>query len=102
MKTLAGHLVHIIDDDELVLEALVDLFREKGASVISSSSVEDAYRKVREAEPDIIVCDYNLDNDTNGEELLNDLSFLKGNRPICILMSGKVVASQISDRKSVV
>jgi DNA-binding response OmpR family regulator len=85
---IAGSLIMLIDDDPMVLDSLAGLFRSKGAQVITALDSEEAYREIKNANPDIIICDYKLSNDMDGGELLNDLSFIKKNSPVCILMTG--------------
>lgn len=84
---IAGNLIMLIDDDPIVVDSLTRLFRASGAEVITAMNAEEAYREIKHVNPDIILCDYNLSDGMDGEEVLNDLSFIKKKLPVCILMS---------------
>lgn len=55
-----GALIMIVDDDLSTCEVLKDVLREKGYSISSASSGEEAVRKVQEESFDIVVIDIKM------------------------------------------
>jgi DNA-binding response OmpR family regulator len=59
-------LIMLVDDDELLLEALVELFEENKYRTKSFTKSEDALEYVKGHRPDIVLCDVNLRNSSFG------------------------------------
>ncbi|MDP2387175.1 MAG: response regulator [Bacteroidota bacterium] len=70
MKTAHPTKVLIVDDDELILMALRQKLEKEGMQVFTSSNIYDAYFKVNQIEPDLILLDIVLP-DMNGLSFMN-------------------------------
>lgn len=78
----------LIDDNEIVLETLDELFRDNNHSIRSVDSIAAAEAVLQKNDVDAIICDYNL-KDSNGIELLARLRKTGFQTPF-ILISGDV------------
>jgi PAS domain S-box-containing protein len=67
-----GRLVVLVDDDELVLEALQEILKTWGFAVLSASSMDDALSRLRNTSrrPDIILTDYQLGRGDFGTDVV--------------------------------
>jgi len=67
-RDLAGTLVAVIDDEELILDAAQTLLAQWNCTVIAASSGHDALRQLADSPrpPDVLICDYRLRDDENG------------------------------------
>ena len=67
-RDLAGTLVAVIDDEELILDAAQTLLVQWNCTVIAASSGHDALRQLADCPrpPDVLICDYRLRDDENG------------------------------------
>ena len=67
-RDLAGTLVAVIDDEELILDAAQTLLVQWNCSVIAATSGHDALRQLADSPrpPDVLICDYRLRDDENG------------------------------------
>lgn len=84
---IAGSLIMLVDENPIEGKHLTDLLKDNGAEVINVRTPEEAYDKIKNCDPDIIISDYHFSQGIDGCELLNDLSFIKKNYPMCILMT---------------
>lgn len=84
---LACSLIHIVEDDDAVRQALGFLIESSGASVISHRSAEDFLAASSTPSPQAPTClllDLNLGG-TNGAELLEQLNREHRQTPVVIL-----------------
>jgi two-component system, sensor histidine kinase len=67
-RDLAGTLVVVVDDEELILDAANTLLTHWNCSVIAATSGEDALRQLADClrPPDMLICDYRLRDNENG------------------------------------
>ena len=65
-----GYLISIVDDDNSMRDALVGFFRSLGYAVRCAEDGFEALAMVKEALPDIIICDLNMPR-MSGFELLS-------------------------------
>jgi len=56
----------LVDDDELLMMALVELFQDNGYSISSFAKAEDALQFLRGHKPDLVLCDVNLNKSAFG------------------------------------
>ncbi len=61
-----GAKVFIIDDDEKLLNILESTISEEGYTVFAFSTSDDAYQALKDATPDLILSDINLETSTMG------------------------------------
>lgn len=62
-----------IDNDPTILEGMATLLRGWKCQVIAASSLADAQEKCPNQRPEIILADYQLDNDENGLDTMDEL-----------------------------
>src|SRR5947209_17606683 len=74
---LAGVRVLLVDDDELVREALHDYFTECGAGVVAAASARAALKAFMQAPPDVLVSDPRMRPGEDGFWLIAALRALK-------------------------
>lgn len=74
-RAAESKLVVVIDDDSLVLKATAGLLRRWGCEVVAATSYSDALESLNalRRRPDLIICDYQLSNGTNGVEAIEGL-----------------------------
>jgi signal transduction histidine kinase len=67
-RNLAGTLVVVVDDEELILDAAQTLLTQWNCSVIAATSGHDALRQLADSlrPPDVLICDYRLRDEENG------------------------------------
>jgi DNA-binding response OmpR family regulator len=86
METKNKHIL-IVDDDEFILWALKAKFEKEGYKVTISSNIHDAYFKINNIDPNVILLDIMLP-DMNGLEFMNLInSKIKDEKIPIILMS---------------
>src|SRR3989442_14771363 len=74
---LAGVRVLLVDDDELVREALHDYFIECGAVVVAAASARAALKAFMQAPPDVLVSDLRMPPGEDGFWLIAAVRALK-------------------------
>ena len=67
-RDLSGTVVVVVDDEELVLDAVRTLLKQWNCDVIAASSGRQAVRELATCSrpPDVLICDYRLRDDENG------------------------------------
>ena len=76
---LEGKKVRIIDDDLIDLVAMSQVLSSFGINTTVAQSAERAYELIREIDqPDLILSDFRLSEQTNGIELIRNLRKLTG------------------------
>ena len=87
---LQGTLVAFIEDDPLILEAMVQLFEQWGVEIAAGSEVESVLHDLRELgrAPDLILSDYRLDGGHTGIEAVQRLRLAFGAGIPAALISG--------------
>lgn len=88
MEDKKGKHVLVIDDDELLLEALKKKLEDTGYKVTICSNVQDAYFKVSSLKPDLIMLDIMMP-DISGIDFMNLLNsqLMVQNTPIILMSS---------------
>ena len=87
----------IVDDSEVICDMLKPMILENGYSVDTANDCEQAYRKIRERKPDLIVLDLVLP-DASGMDFCNHLKQEPDTRMIPVIMC---TASAISPQDKV-
>ncbi|MEP7244262.1 MAG: ATP-binding protein [Gammaproteobacteria bacterium] len=67
-RDLAGTLVVVVDDEELILDAAQTLLEQWGCTVVAAPSGREALQKLVASTrpPDLLICDYRLRDDETG------------------------------------
>ena len=78
----------VVDDDEIVLEALLCALEDAGFQVVPAMNGEDAVTLARHAAPDVVVTDLDLGTGMNGLRLACELRRRWPGLPI-IYISGR-------------
>jgi Na+/proline symporter/signal transduction histidine kinase/CheY-like chemotaxis protein len=71
--SLEGRVILCIDNDQSILQAMEALLRGWKCKVITASTLAEALTKTADTIPDIILADYQLDNNVNGLDLMDEL-----------------------------
>ena len=93
---LAGVRVLLVDDDELVREALHDYFVECGAVVVAAASARAALKAFMQAPPDVLVSDLRMPPGEDGFWLIAAIRALKrsqGGEVPAVAVTGDVMAA---------
>jgi CheY-like chemotaxis protein len=74
-RNLAGTLVVVVDDEELILDAVRTLLGQWNCDVIATPSGDEALRQLATytRPPDVLICDYRLRDDENGVAVVTAL-----------------------------
>lgn len=96
---LAGLLVFIVDDDNTVLEALGEYFRNRGCEVETCTSKTDTQLALRDClrSPDLLITDYYLRNGETAHDIIAIIETECGEIPTLIL-SAHAICEQIKSR----
>jgi CheY-like chemotaxis protein len=90
----------IVDDNAFFLEAATSLLEREGVTVVAVVSTSaDAIRTVREVDPDVVLVDIMLGNES-GFDLARELARIDAGRPAVILISTRAesdFAGQIAE-----
>ncbi|WP_111496698.1 MULTISPECIES: PAS domain-containing hybrid sensor histidine kinase/response regulator [Marinobacter] len=73
LSNLKDLQVLCIDNDENILDGMIALLNNWGCRVTPARSLEEAREALNGHEPDIILADYQLDDDRNGLDAMNSL-----------------------------
>jgi signal transduction histidine kinase len=91
-KQLAGQLVVVIDNDEVVLDAMAGLLQSWGAQVVVAVAAENALAEIidRDQRPDLIIADYHLDGEVKGTDAIREIAAeFEGPIPALVLTSDR-------------
>lgn len=74
-RDLSGTVVVVVDDEELILDAVRTLLKQWNCEVIATPSGRQAVRELATSTrpPDILICDYRLRDDENGVSVVTAL-----------------------------
>lgn len=97
MKTTHPTKVLIVDDDELILMALRQKLEKEGMQVYTSTNIYDAYFKVNQSEPDVILLDIVLP-DMNGLSFMNMINSNVLNTRIPVILMSSLATDDIIEK----
>jgi len=90
-SVLVGKRLLVVDDDEAILSSTSGILAAWGCQVNTAASVAQVERLMRDgAEWDFIVSDYQLENNTNGIDVIDLVRRHQGRQVPCVLISGDV------------
>ncbi|MCX7956812.1 MAG: sigma-54 dependent transcriptional regulator [Endomicrobia bacterium] len=92
-------IVLIIDDDKVLCEVLSNILEEAGHSCITSNTLEDAIRNIKENSPDIIFLDLNLP-DKKGLEVLRAIKNSCEELPVIIITGYATIENAVEAMKA--
>ncbi len=92
-KFIVGNKILIVDDEEIILETLVDMFQLKGLTVDSASNGEDALELIRDNEYEIIISDVMMDG-MSGPQLFEKVRAM-GNTSTFIFITGYEISDSL-------
>jgi signal transduction histidine kinase len=98
----AGKLVVVIDDDELVLDAMAAVLKGWGCHVVAASCDDEALAGLAEDElkPDLIISDYRLKNGKTGFEAIDRLRHEFDALIPAFLISGDTAPERLREAKA--
>lgn len=70
---LTGKKVLVLDDEPDILIAMTLLFKIWGMNIETAESYQQGHEVMTNFKPDIIICDYRIQNDMNGVEVIEGL-----------------------------
>lgn len=97
METNHPTKVLIVDDDELILMALRQKLEKEGMHVMTSTNIYDAYFKVNQTEPDLILLDIVLP-DMNGLSFMNMINSNVLNTRIPVILMSSLSTDDIIEK----
>jgi len=80
-----GKKIVIIDDEEMLLGPLVELFEAEGFEVGSAKDGEEGLKKVTEVKPDIVIVDLTMPK-MDGLTMLSKLRGIEGEKNIPVII----------------
>lgn len=89
-RDIAGLNVLLVDDDELILATMRDLFTKWGCNIWAASSLDTAMSHLGSliGRLDLIVADYRLRNNTTGIQVIDQLELVLNKRVPAIIVTG--------------
>lgn len=78
----------VIEDDEIVLQAMVSLLHSWGMTCDAAEGLSDARLLIAQRQPDLLICDYRLRDHTNGTEVIHHLRLDLGSMVPALLITG--------------
>ena len=78
----------VIDDEPDILQGMVLLLKGWGYQVVSAHRYEEALEHIQQGEPDIILCDYRLQDNMNGIQVLLKLAATMSKPVEAIIITG--------------
>jgi signal transduction histidine kinase len=73
VSSLAGLRVLCIDNDAAILQGMAALLGNWQCDVLAAESLDDAIQKLKGTRPDIILADYQLDDNKNGLDAMDSI-----------------------------
>lgn len=72
---LSGRLIVVVDDEPSILQAVSFVLRAAGCDVVTAGNGSEAMQRLSGSArvPDIIICDYELNDARNGAQVVQDL-----------------------------
>lgn len=74
-----------VDDQVPNLQIRIVMLQQFGCQALAAADHQSALRVVAESEVDLVVIDYHLGNDENGEEVAHDIRALRPQLPLIML-----------------
>lgn len=96
-RSLAGMLVVVVDDEELILDAAHTLLEQWECTVITAPSGPAALEKLASATrpPDVLICDYRLRDDETGVNVVEAVRNEFNSEIPALLLTGETDPEQI-------
>ena len=96
-RDLSGTLVVIVDDEELILDAVQTLLAQWGCAVVAATSGRDALRQLADSHrpPDVLICDYRLNQEEDGIGVVEAIRNEFNTEIPAVLITGDTDPSQI-------
>ncbi len=88
VSSLGGLHVLCIDNDSAILQGMTALLENWRCDVTAAESLDDALHKLQERKPDIILADFQLDDDKNGLDAMDSIRANLGQDIPGILITG--------------
>ena len=86
----AGQAVLVVDDDEMVLEAMATMLESWHYQVIQATDAESAITQSKQQAIQLVISDYNLPGEHNGPALLEQLRQGRSNTLPAIILTGDI------------
>lgn len=98
----AGKMVVVVDDDALVLEAMMGILRTWGCVVVTAASDVEALVQLAKVDrlPDLIISDYRLGNEVTGIQVIENLRASLGSKIPAFLISGDTAPERLRDARA--
>lgn len=96
VSSLGGLSVLCIDNDSAILQGMAALLGNWKCDVTAAQSLDDALEQLRDEQPDIILADYQLDDDKNGLDAMDAIRSAVGQDIPGILITG-YMAPEVRD-----
>lgn len=97
---LQGRLVVLIDDDALVLEGTAGLLRSWGCRVVAAAEDRSALADLDGAVPDLIICDFQLQQALTGIDVIARLRAACGRPVPAFLISGDISQDRLREARA--
>ena len=85
---LRGYHALVIEDDDIVLQAMVSLLRSWGMTCDAAEGLNDALKRAALNQPDVLVCDFRLREHANGTEVIAALRLALQQLTPALLITG--------------
>lgn len=97
-EVLQDRIVLLVDDDEVVLDSISELFFRWGCQVLTAGTYQEALDiiVVEEIIPELMVVDYRLPKHQTGVELVRDIRKRCGESIPCVILTGDTGEESLS------
>lgn len=88
-RRLAGLLIAVVDDDQTVREAVAQVLKSWSCEVIEADDGDSLMERIGAVgrAPDVLLCDYRLENGKTGFEVMDRLERERGRCPVTALIT---------------
>ena len=96
-----GTILHV-EDDAGVARSMGLLLSLEGYDVVHAASRAEALRRVEEGvRPDLILCDFHLQQGQTGDQVVSELAEALGRKPPTIVLTGDISDRQIGKARAI-
>jgi len=85
---LEGRRILLVDDEKTIIDAIVPVLSRWGCQVKAVSNLAETLAAAKEISPDVIICDYRLQQGTTGFEVIELLRKQQGKNVPALMITG--------------
>lgn len=91
------HVILCVDDDPDILNAMELVLESAGYAVVAVESAEQAKKRIKEVNPDLLIVDLMMEEIDSGASLVKELKVMGNDAPIYMLSAAGDTLSMTTD-----